>query len=808
MRGLLKWLRWGFVCLTIFVVVIGSSGYFWLRQALPEVSGSIQVDGISAPVEILRDLDGMVHIQAQNETDALFGLGYAHAQDRLWQMEFQRRIGYGRLSEVLGEAALETDMFLRTLGVARAAHSTWAATPPEERVTAEAYVKGVNAFIESPDNNVLPIEFVILGFEPDLWQPEDILVWGKMMSWDLGGNWRQELLRSRLSNHLDAERAEQLMPSYTADGPLILPVSEITGDTPRLIQASNITPIPESVATSLMRIDKTLQTTLGLGGRSIGSNNWVVGGARTTTGQPLLADDPHLGSQIPSIWYLAHIQGGELDAIGATFPGVPGVIIGRNNHIAWGVTNTGPDVQDLYIERVNDQNEAEYNGIWEPMQIIPETIKIDGQPDIEIDVRITRHGPLISDVVEDIDEPLAFRWTALDPIDNTLLAFTKINKAQNWEEFTSALADYHAPMQNFVYADVEGNIGYYAPGALPIRSNGEGKAPVPGWTDEYAWEGYVPFDELPQTFNPSKGFIVSANNKVIGDDYPYLISTNWASPHRAARITELIERTPQLSIDDMQAIHADVQSLQAVEMLPYMLQIQSADPQKQMAIALLRDWDGSMDGDSAEAALYHAWYQQLTEHIFADELGEELWMDYRDDRSFIAMALIDIFEGNNQTWCDDIQTAQTEDCEAMIEQSLEVGLDNMAQAQGTESIENWRWDNVHHAKFPHSPFDDVSMLRPMFSRSIPNGGDGFTVNVAPPDSEDPYHQHHIPSYRHVVDLGNLNASLFIHSVGQSGHVFSTNYNDLLERWQRVEYLPMSTEIDRNSVEYHQLILTP
>ncbi|MEM8535552.1 MAG: penicillin acylase family protein, partial [Chloroflexota bacterium] len=541
---------------------------------------------------------------------------------------------------------------------------------------------------------------------------------------------------------------------------------------------------------------------------SIGSNNWVVSGARTTTGQPLLADDPHLGSQIPSIWYLAHIQGGELDAIGATFPGVPGVIIGRNNHIAWGVTNTGPDVQDLYIERVNDQNEAEYNGTWEPMQIIPETIKVDGQADVEINIRITRNGPIISDVVEDIDEPLAFRWTALDPIDNTLLSFTKINKAQNWDEFTNALVDYHAPMQNFVYADVEGNIGYYAPGALPIRSNGEGKAPVPGWTDEYTWEGYVPFDELPQAFNPPQGFIVSANNKVIGDDYPYLISTDWASPHRAARITELIESKPQLSTFDMRAMHADVRSLQAIEMLPYMVETLSDDPQQQAAIEMLEGWDGFMNGDSAAAAIYQAWYQQLTEQIFADELGEELWEDYRSDHSFMAMTLMNIFEGDDQTWCDDVQTSQTEDCGTMLQQALEAGLDTMAQVQGTERMENWRWDEVHHAKFPHSPFDDVTMLQPMFSRSIPNGGDGFTVNVAPPDSEDLYHQHHIPSYRHIVDLSNLNASLFMHSSGQSGHVFSTNYDNLIERWQRTEYLAMSTEIDSASPEHHRLTLTP
>ena len=396
----------------------------------------------------------------------------------------------------------------------------------------------------------------------------------------------------------------------------------------------------------------------------------------------------------------------------------------------------------------------------------------------------------------------------MDPIDNTILSFIKINKAQNWDEFTSALVEYHAPMQNFVYADVEGNIGYYAPGALPIRSNGEGKVPVPGWTDEYEWEGYVPFDELPQAFNPPQGFIVSANNKVIGDNYPYLISTNWASPHRAARIVELIESKPELSLYDMRAMHADVRSLQAIETLPHMLEIQSDDPRQQTALEILRGWDGFMNGDSTAAAIYQAWYQQLTEQIFADELGEELWTDYRGYQSFISITLIDIFEDDHQTWCDNIQTPQTEDCTMMLEQAFEVGLDNMAQAQGTDTIEAWRWDTVHHAKFPHDPFDDVALLRPMFSRSVPNGGDAFTVNPAPPDTDELYDQYHIPSYRHIVDLSDLNASLFMHSVGQSGHIFSTNYDDLVERWQRVEYLSMSIEIDSASPENQRLTLTP
>jgi penicillin amidase len=796
MRLLLRVLRWFLVVIVLLVVAVAGGGYLWLRGALPQTTGTIKVQGIAAAVEIVRDSDAIPHIRAQSEADAMFGLGYAHAQDRLWQMEFQRRIGNGRLSEFAGPSQLETDKFLRTLGVARAASSAWASMPADTRALIEAYVAGVNAFVATHQGRALPIEFAILGIQPEPWRPQDVIAWSKMMAWDLGDNWSGELLRAKLFEKLGAERADQLLPAYTPDGPLILPEgnaavgSQGLGVGGRALSTSPQLPTPIPQAAGLLAINRTLKNDLNLGGTMVGSNNWVIGGARTTTGKPLLANDPHLGARIPSIWYLAHITGGALDAIGATLPGVPGIVIGHNQRIAWGVTNTGPDVQDLFVERVNDQNQIEYKGQWEPLQIINETIKVKGQPDVALQVRVGRHGPLISDVIEGTGQPLAFRWTALDDEDQTFGAFLKINTAQNWDDFTAALQTYVAPMQNFVYADVDGNIGYYAPGKLPIRAGGDGRAPAEGWTGANDWTGYVPFDELPHAYNPPQGYIATANNKVMPDSYPHTITNEWAAPYRAARIVELIESKPKLSPDDVAAMHADVRSSLAREILPRMLGATAASERARQAIELLQGWDGTVSGDSAAAAVFEGWYQELPARMFQDDVGDSMWEDYYDERNYQAIVLSGLLKGDASPWCDDVRTAPAESCADTMGAALEDGLTNMTQAQGTDDLARWRWDKAHRTLFPHNVFDGVGALKPIFSRSVPNGGDGFTVDVAPVVPNNLYNQTHVPSYREIIDLSDLDASRFMHTVGQSGYILSGNYSNLIERWQRVEYLPM------------------
>ena len=781
-------LGWSLALLVVPTSIGGVGGFLWLRSSLPQTNGTVQVSGLSRELTIVRDEHGVPHISATTDADAAFGLGYAHAQDRLWQMEFQRRVGHGRLSEVLGSATLSTDKFLRTLGTGRAAAQALESLDADTRAVLDGYAAGVNAFLAS--NPQLPPEFVILGFKPEPWQPVDSLVWAKMMAWDLGGNWSDEILRVVLERQIGTEATAELTPSYTADGPLILPANQIV--------AAPATPAERGSAASSLNLDGTallalsaeIQQIAGFGGKLVGSNNWVLSGERTTTGKPMLANDPHLGTRIPSIWYLASMEGASFSAIGATLPGLPAIVIGHNQHIAWGVTNTGPDVQDLYVERVNERNQVEYQGQWEPLTLLSEQILVKDSDPVTLTVRISRHGPLISDVTPGTGEALAFRWTALDDDDTTLRAYLNINRAQDWQMFRAALVDYRAPMQNFVFADTDGNIGYIAPGSLPIRRSGDGTRPVPGWTDAYEWVGYVPFDQLPQTYNPPQGYIATANNQVVDADYPYLMGTSWAAPYRAERIVEVIESRPQHSVEDMQALQGDELSAQAREFLPVMLNI-TPTPEQTPALELLRSWDTVMRGDSAAAAVYQAYYQALPEAVFGDELRDLFAPNYAGERDFQVMALRQVLFGASSHWCDNVSTLdRTESCAETLAVAFTKGLEQMAEQQGSDDVASWRWDRVHIVVFPHNPFSQVGALRDRFERRIGNGGDGYTVNVAPIRASELYKQYNVPSYRQVIDLSNLDNSRFMHTTGQSGNLLSNYYSDLLERWQRVEYLPM------------------
>lgn len=794
----------GWIALLVLVVVVlgGSGGYLWLRRSLPQTSGDIRVRGISGPVTIVRDRDGVAHITGTTDADAVFGLGFVHAQERLWQMEVQRRIGHARLSEIFGATTLQTDKFLRTLGVARAARSALERLDSETLAWLEAYTAGVNAFLAT--NPVLPPEFLILGVQPEPWQPIDSLVWAKMMAWDLGGNWSNELMRATLIAKIGPEDAPFLMPPYTADGPLIMSAAGVVS--PATAADTPHTPLKPETTRRMLDLAQELQFLNRIGDQLAGSNNWVIGGSRTASGKPLLVNDPHLANRIPSIWYLAHIQGSTINVIGATFPGLPVVVIGHNGRIGWGVTNTGPDVQDLYIERIDARNHAEYNGRREPVTLISEVITVKDAEPVTLTVRITRHGPVISDVLEDIDEPLAFRWTALDPEDTTLRAFINLNRARNWQEFVAALRDYKAPMQNFVYADVEGNIGFYAPGLVPIRRNGDGSVPVPGWTDEYEWIGYVPFAELPHIYNPPQDYIVTANNQVVGDDYPYLLGTSWAAPYRARRIIELIEQKSALTVADMRAMLGDVVSLHARELLPILREVTPNEPREAAALELLRSWDGTMAGDSAAAAVFQGYYHALLEAVFADELGEFFSETYRHRRDFAAMALRRVLLEGGQEWCDNVNTiATTEDCATILATAFSKGLAAMATAQGEEDPSRWRWDRVHQAVFPHNPFSQVGALRGIFERRTPTGGDSFTVNVAPMRLNEGYLQYNAPSYRQIIDFANLEESRFIQTTGQSGNVLSNRYSDYLALWQQTGDIPMRFS---GTVDGERLVLQP
>jgi penicillin G amidase len=790
--------RLTFTTLLALLFVISSGGSAW-RPATVRARGAAQIRGVIGPVTIERDAAGVAHIRAGSELDAHFGLGYAHAQDRLWQMEFQRRLGAGRLAEILGEPALGTDSLFRTVGMRRSAAAAWARFSPAEQRPINAYVAGINAYLSSPDRQ-LPPEFTILGIEPEPWQPEDVVVWSKALSWGVSSNWDKELLRVQLIAKLGSPaKAAQLTPAYIDDGPTIIPGSSQAASNQRekagKSARSSAGSLDSSIVSGLLELNRRVEGQTGLGADGFGSNNWVISGERTTTGRPLLANDPHLTSQIPANWYLARLTGGDLDVIGATVPGVPGVAIGHNGYISWGLSTVNVDSQDLYIEHVNERNEAEFRGAWQPLVIVPETIKVKGKPDVTLSVRISRHGPLISDVINPAGQPLALRWTGNDPTDNGILAGLAYNRARDWREFLEASRNNRPFDQNYVFADCRGNIGYIAAATIPMRPKGDdGRLPVEGWTGAHEWSGYVPFAELPKLYNPPQGYIVTANNKVTGDDYQHLIGTNYAAPYRAARIIEMIRRKPKLSPEDMAAMQGDVVALHARELLPMMLRTRPADERGKQAVEMLRNWDLGVTGDSAQAAVFEAWYLKLGERLFADELydpasGDKLWDAYSENIYFVGMALEAALE-KNTSWCDDVRTPQVESCADTLASALAEGLAKMADAQGADDIHAWRWDRAHQAIFPHNPFDKNPQLKPVFSRSIPNGGDKFTVNVGSVFRWDEYNQLHSAQYRQIVDYSDLSASRFLVAPGQSGNPNSPHYDDLLERWQRVQYLPM------------------
>lgn len=799
--------------MVLVLLVVSVAFAFWrLRAPLPRVSGTERVDGLRAKVDIIRDVDGVPHIRASNEADALYALGYVHAQERLWQMEFQRRVAQGRLSEFAGPETLPTDRLLRTVGIARAARTAWHKLDAETRALVEAYVAGINGFLATRRGGGLPVEFAMLRISPDPWRGEDVIAWQKAMAWSLSQNWSQELLRVRMSARVGDEAADQLMPSYTPNGPIILPLDGGGQPAP----TPPVQPAPAPPGTGHTARDATILADLaGLNdlvagipfgpAQGGGSNNWAVSGLRSITGRPLLASDPHLGGQAPAVWYLAHISGGAMDVIGASLPGTPGILVGHNQRIAWGITAMLADVQDLYVERINARDQVEHDGVWEQMTILRDVIKVRGQEDVPIRIRVTRHGPLVSDALEKPHSALALRWTGLDEGDSTASAFVKVNLASNWPEFVTALAGLHVPTLNLVYADVDGNIGYVGAGALPVRLNHDGSRPLPGWASDFDWRGYLHESEWPKALNPGRGFIVSANNKAVPDSYPFTLGTSWEAPYRAQRIIELLEGSSRLAVEDMARMQRDVRSTQARTVLPFLLRARPLDAASRDAMDRLQEWDGTLSGESSEAALYEAWYEATVRALFEDELGPDLFGDYASIRYVAAKAVDAIAQAGTTPWCDDVRTSEPETCDTLLGQALQRAIADMGSRQGTSNISKWRWDAVNAATFPHEPFDAVPALRWAFSRSLPHGGDGFTVTPVMPIRDRTF----VSSYRQIIDLAALDASRFVIPMGQSGHVWSNRYADLLEKWDKVEYLPMRFTKDAvDAALAERLVLEP
>ncbi|GAA6750305.1 penicillin acylase family protein [Thermus antranikianii] len=754
MKRLLRVFAWllGLAILAALGVVLAA--YATLRASLPQVEGRMVLKGLSAPVEVGRDARGVVRIRAQTLKDLLFAQGFVHAQERLWQMEFQRRVGQGRLSEVLGEATRAQDRFLRTWGFYRAAKSAYERLYPEEKEAVDAYVAGVNAFLRS--GAPLSPEFRLLGFRPEPWTGPDVLVWAKMMSFDLSGNWEEELLRHRLlARGVSTERLLELIPPYPEDAPTILQGEDLGLSLKR-----------EEAPAALLEMapPRFLEA----------SNNWVVAGSRTVTGKPFLANDPHLRLGAPSLWFLMALEAPGYRVIGASLPGVPGIVIGRNDRIAWGVTNVGADVQDLYLLEDVEGKGYRYKGQVLPYRVREERIRIKGGKEEVLRVRETVYGPVITDALENPPQvPMALRWVSLDEEDHILMAYLGINRAQNWQEFVAALSHYSAPSQNFVYADVEGNIGYIAPGKFPIRREGHtGMVPVPG-NGEWDWQGYRKPEDWPKVLNPKEGFLVTANNKVTPQVFPYALTYDWAEPYRAERIRELLLAKERLSLEDMKAIQQDQKTLLFRDFRPVLELLNPLSERAKAVRERLLAWDGSMDKGSEEALVFALWYTELT-RLPQREVGEEFW----DEPRYLLRAMR---EGDPN--CDQPGTEYREACLDFAALALERALDRK------EALRVRSWGEVHRATFPHAVLTHTPLKR-FTDRRVPFGGDRYTVNVGPFDSETLLMSHG-PSYRQIVDLAHPEASLFIHPMGQTGHFLAPGYGDLLPLWAGGEYLPMA-----------------
>ena len=763
----------------------------------PQKSGTLHIQGLHEPVEIITDTYGIPHIYAQTEDDLFFAQGYIHAQERLWQMELNRRLGSGRLSELFGDMLLETDRFCRRLGMHRSAEAEVKRLPASHLRILDAYARGINIFIAFNEGK-LPVEFTLLRFQPDPWKPADTLQWGKMMGWSLGGNWETEITRARLVAKLGVERAAQLEAGYDASHPLIIPPGvEYQG-----------------INSGLREQYEQIQE---LSGFSMfgGSNNWVVDGTMTETGAPILCNDPHLGQAVPSIWYECHLVAGDLNVTGVSFPGAPGIILGHNQHIAWGATNAVSDVQDLYIEKFNPENpdQYEYQGKWEEAEIIREEIRVKGQDQPVIEkVRVTRHGPIItsflqtSDGKEDASKtqeiPLALRWTGLEHC-SIISAIANFNRATNWEEFRNALRDWDLPPQNFVYADDQGNIGYVMAGIIPIRNKGQALLPSPGWTGDYEWTGYIPFDELPQIYNPEQHFIVTANNRVVDDSYPYYITNEWLNGYRAQRIRDLLTSKGKLTLANMAEIQGDQYSLPAVEIVPYLLKMSGETQLEKTALEILRAWDYVLAPTSIAAAIYTKFFNKL-EHIFLNTLlgdDEALKHGYMGVGSNILAVtngyasrnkplLIRLLKQHDDSWFENSTiTNGPKSWDSVIKVAFKAALDELREHLGS-NILNWHYGSIHKMTYNH-PLGAVKALERFFNRGpYPVGGDIDTVNMGASLPNNPEVVITVPSFRQIADLSDLSRSLSIHAPGQSGLPASKHYDDLIQLWMKLEYHPM------------------
>jgi penicillin amidase len=798
-----------------------------VRRPFPEYDGSAEVQRLSGDVEIVRDEHGIAHIYADTAEDLFRAQGFVHAQDRFWEMDFRRHVTAGRLAELFGPDQVETDAFVRTLGWRRVAAQELPMLSPESRRYLEAYADGVNAWLETREGGELGLAYTLLDLTggdtaPEPWTSLDSVSWLKAMAWDLRGNLEDELSRALLAAELPIERVEQLYPEPIGAQPIVgdqyLPAT-----LPPTLDGPDGEPVPTAAIGALASTAEALAagpSVLGEGD-GIGSNSWVVDGSKTDSGAPMLANDPHLAPAIPSVWYQVglhcRVTGPEcpFEVAGFSFSGVPGVVIGHNSRVAWGFTNLAPDVTDLYLEKA-DGDAYLVGEDMVPMDVRHETIEVAGGDPVTITVRSTRHGPVLSDhddqmrevgaaaPVADDDPPprddgyaVALRWTALDP-GTTADAIFALNTAADWASFRRAAALFEVPAQNLVYADVEGNIGYQAPGRIPVRTAGDGRYPVPGWTGEYEWGAYIPFTALPSVFNPEDGIIVTANQPVAGERYPFMITSDFDHGQRADRIRSLLEDATAaggtIDAEVIADIQMDTYNAAAEMLVPHLLALRAPDGYYGDGVRLLEDWDFTQPADSRAAAYFNAVWREVLKQTFHDELPEDQ-RPIGHGRWFDVVA--DLVQRPDDPYWDDVTTENAvETRDVILARAMLDARDEMTRLQGKDP-ESWAWGRLHALTLTDATFgrSGIGPVEALVNRGpFEVGGGPSIVQATAWDAREGFETVWVPSMRMIVDLGDLDASRWIDLTGVSGHPFHEHHTDQTELWRTGRTLPMRWEV--------------
>ncbi len=783
------------------------------------------ISGLTGNVTLTIDASAIPHINASNDKDAYFTLGYMHAKERLWQMEAARLRGQGRLSELYGQQYLADDIFMRTLGIYRYAKANVQYLNPESKATIDAYAKGVNAWIA--EGHPLPAEYYVSDLTPEPWKAEDTLVVIKLLQLSLAKNYLSELATNALLKQVGQEKLVQLFPHKVGVN------SDAVSDTVEMLSLLDKDIAQQQVKTvdgQLINFPflPLVNQEMAKAGTALGSNAWVVSGGLTASGKPMVASDPHLTMEMPSLWYLADIKGDKLHVAGATIPGAPIVMIGRTENTSWGITALTGDVQDLYIERINPNNDNQYevDGKWHDMEVIKEEFRIKPEfpaalrsniKPVKWSVRLTHRGPVISDVMSFSQDPVSLAWTALHAKDKTFDAMLNTNYADSVEEFRKGLVDFENPAVNYLVADNEGNIARFTAAKLPVRHGRTGVLPAPGWVSNWDWNEYIPFDQLPHDVNPASGYIVQANNKNHADAYPHTISTDWAPGYRAERIeqflAEKIQQNHKLTTDDFRQLQGDVLSLQAVELLDFITSLTPKNDDETYALTELKAWNGDNTKDSIAPAIYNAWLNHFNSLLVKDEvMGNQHLSASRTallgmatnrlNPRFIKRAI----SGDMSAWCDTTTTEVVETCNDLGQIALTKAMDELVMLLGKD-IHRWRWQDAHPLQMKHGIFKDTDVLKEVFNREVGNGGNEFTLNVSPASfsKDDGYVQVFGPTYRQVVDLGKPAENGFISNSGQSGNALSKHYDDFIALMSSNELINM--QFDNNELQGTTVTLT-